>query len=167
MSSKIIDIISIKRINNCHPATIIKLHQWLVNCSIQNIGVRIVQGIRSYKYQDELYAQGRTKPGKIVTKAKGGESWHNFGCAFDFGLLHEGRFVSWDMREDLNHDGISDWLECVDIAKELGFEWGGDWEEPDYPHFQMTFGLSRQEARRRYESGLCDKNGFIYINKEQ
>lgn len=43
--------------------------------------VRIAQGLRTFAEQDALYAQGRTKPGKKVTNAKGGQSVHNYGFA--------------------------------------------------------------------------------------
>lgn len=43
-----------------------------------------ISGYRSVEEQNGLFAQGRTKPGKIVTNAKGGQSLHNFGCAVDF-----------------------------------------------------------------------------------
>jgi hypothetical protein len=46
--------------------------------------------MRSFAEQDALYAQGRTKPGKIVTKARGGFSNHNFGVAFDIGVFKGG-----------------------------------------------------------------------------
>ena len=163
----LLDSVSVKRIEDCHPALQPKGFALLVNCSIKNIGIRITQGMRSYLYQDELYAQGRTKPGKIVTNAKGGESWHNFGLAIDFCLLDKEKQVSWDMNQDSNNIGTPDWTQIAQIAKDLDFEWGGNWKKPDWPHFQLTFGLSRQEAQRRYENGLCDKQGFIYTNKEK
>src|SRR5579859_3440231 len=43
------------------------------------IAIKIISGLRTYEQQDALYAQGRSKPGQIVTKAKGGQSNHNFG----------------------------------------------------------------------------------------
>ena len=165
--AKIIDAISLRRIDDMHPIVRPKCCAFLVNCSTRNIDVRITQGRRTFIYQDELYAQGRTKPGRIVTNARGGQSWHNYAVAFDIGLLHKDKTVSWDMLEDLDHDGISDWMEAVDVAKKLGFEWGGDWssEFRDYPHFQMCFNLTIAQARERYEKGLTDKEGYIYINK--
>ncbi|MGN7308723.1 M15 family metallopeptidase, partial [Bacillus subtilis] len=42
------------------------------------IGIPIVitQGLRTVAEQDALYAQGRSKPGKVVTNARGGYSYH-------------------------------------------------------------------------------------------
>lgn len=53
------------------------------------------------------------------------------------------------MEYDGNDNGKSDWMEVVSIAKDLGFEWGGDWSGfKDYPHLQMTFGLSLRELQQ-------------------
>jgi peptidoglycan L-alanyl-D-glutamate endopeptidase CwlK len=52
------------------------------------------------------------------------------------------------MERDDNGNGEADWTEAVEIAKELGFSWGGDWPGfKDYPHLEMTFGLSLEELR--------------------
>lgn len=45
-----------------------------------------ISGYRSVEAQDKLYRQGRTEPGPIVTRARGGSSMHNFGMAVDFAL---------------------------------------------------------------------------------
>jgi len=113
------------------------------------IPIVIVQGLRTIQEQDELYAQGRTKPGQKVTNAKGGYSFHNFGVAVDFALLlPDGRSVSWDTKRDGNGDNKADWMQVVAVAKELGFEWGGDWRTfTDLPHLQMVFGLSTAQYR--------------------
>lgn len=165
--TSIIDPLSIKRIETLHPAIRTKANAWLVNCSTRNIGVRIAQAFRTFGEQDLLYAQGRTKKGRVVTDARGGFSWHNYGLAIDFVLYRKDKTVSWNMLEDLDHDGIADWMEVVEAAKELGFNWGGDWvgDFKDYPHFDMRFGLTIHQAKERFEKGLNDKNGFIYIKQ--
>lgn len=114
------------------------------------IPILITQGFRSFYEQTELYKKGRTEPGQIVTNAQAGESYHNYGLAIDFALLnHEGSRALWDTYADLDNDGERDWMEVVRIAKNLGFEWGGDWSSfKDYPHFQMSFGLSINDLQR-------------------
>lgn len=118
-------------------------------CYARGVPIVITQGLRTIAEQDALYAQGRTKPGKIVTNARGGYSYHNFGVAIDFALLlPDGKSVSWDMARDGDGDKIADWNEVVAVAKELGFAWGGDWTSfKDYPHFEMTFGLTTAQYR--------------------
>ncbi|MBM7571209.1 M15 family metallopeptidase [Aquibacillus albus] len=109
----------------------------------QGITIIITDDIRTIEEQDAIYARGRTEPGSIVTYAEGGESYHNYGLAIDFALLSESGEIIWDINYDGNQNGKADWTEVAVIAKELGFQWGGDWERfKDYPHLQMTFGYS-------------------------
>lgn len=124
--------------------------QKLIAISLQKgIKVKIIAGFRSQERQNELYAQGRTTPGKIVTHAKAGQSFHNYGLAIDFALMDpKTNELSWNTKADHNHNGISDWNEVVKEAKKLGFEWGGDWENfKDMPHLEMNFGQSIRELQ--------------------
>lgn len=90
---------------------------------------RVIQGYRTFEEQDELYAQGRTKPGPVVTHARGGYSWHNFRKAFDVGLFTErGTYID---------DDDSGLMALGEVAEHIGLEWGGRWQHPDYPHFQL------------------------------
>ncbi|OAX45744.1 M15 family metallopeptidase [Paenibacillus sp. AD87] len=115
----------------------------------RGIEVVITHDFRSIDEQDALYNQGRSIAGNIVTNAKGGESYHNYGLAIDFALRTPEGDVVWDMERDDNGNGKADWLEVVELAKELGFTWGGDWANfPDYPHLQMDFGLSINDLKR-------------------
>ena len=134
------------------------------------MAVRIVQGLRTIEEQDALYAQGRTKPGPIVTKAKGGSSYHNYGTAFDFAIVEDtdgnGSFndLSWDIRRDNDKDGTADWLEVVKVFEAAGWFWGGRWSSlKDYPHLQKSFGKSWQELFKLYNDGKRDQNGYVLI----
>ena len=75
----------------------------------------LYMGLRTFEDQDKLYAQGRTKPGQIVTNARGGDSLHNYGLAADYVLDGQvekpGIQWSWDIKSDLNADGCNDWLD--------------------------------------------------------
>jgi peptidoglycan L-alanyl-D-glutamate endopeptidase CwlK len=130
---------------------------------------RFAYTLRTFAEQDALFAQGRTKPGAIVTKAKGGQSYHNYGLAIDIVLLVDkdknGTFetASWDLKTDFDGDGKSDWQEIVAIFKRYGYEWGGDWKFVDAPHFQKTLGKSIAELQGLHKSGKVDKNGFVLI----
>lgn len=130
---------------------------------------RFAYTLRSFKEQDELYAIGRTTPGKIVTNAKGGQSYHNFGLALDIVLLKDtdknGTFdtASWESNVDFDGDGKADWLEIVEIFKKNGWDWGGEWRFNDPPHFQKTFGLSISTLLARYSTGKKDKEGYVVI----
>lgn len=140
---------SLSRLNGLHPVLAAATVTLIERSYARGINIVITQGLRTIAEQDELYAQGRTKPGSIVTNAKGGTSYHNYGVAIDFALLlNDGRVVSWDAKLDADKDGITDWMEVVDEAIKLGFEWGGNWTSfKDLPHLQMTFGMSTAQLR--------------------
>lgn len=130
---------------------------------------RFAYTLRTFAEQDALFAQGRSKPGKVVTNAKGGQSYHNYGLAIDIVLILDkdknGTFetASWDLKTDFDGDKKADWMEVVQIFKRYGFEWGGDWKFVDAPHFQKTFGKSIYELRALHTAGKVDKNGFVLI----
>jgi len=97
--------------------------------------VRIVEGFRTFERQTELYNQGRTTPGAVVTNAKAGQSLHNYGVAADFVFRREGYNAS---------DTL--WALLGDVGKKQGFEWGGDWKGfVDKPHFEMRLGHSLKD----------------------
>lgn len=111
----------------------------------------VTHTLRTWEEQDELYSIGRRniKDERIVTKAKGGYSWHNFGRAFDIAIRVDGK-LSWD-------DSLP-WKELGNIGKEIGLEWGGDWVGlNDLAHFQFRDGYSLADARRFYYQEKADK----------
>ncbi|OMF48714.1 M15 family metallopeptidase [Paenibacillus peoriae] len=140
---------SLNRLVGLNPAFKLVMEKLIERCYARGVWIVITQGLRTYAEQDDLYAQGRTKPGKVVTDARGGHSNHNFGFAADFALLlRNGRTVSWDTLRDDDKDSLPDWSEVVEEAKRLGLEWGGDWRSfKDMPHLQMVFGLSTADFR--------------------
>jgi hypothetical protein len=101
------------------------------------IKLRVSQALRTSSVQDDLYAQGRTTDGSIVTNAKGGESYHNYGLAIDVVEISGGQAV-WN----------TNWSAIAEIGMSHGFSWGGNWSTPDNPHFQMNFGLSIQQLQQ-------------------
>ncbi|BAU29772.1 peptidoglycan L-alanyl-D-glutamate endopeptidase CwlK [Aneurinibacillus soli] len=120
---------------NVHPTVRQKAWDAIFELWQKGIYVLITQGYRSIAEQNDLYAQGRTKPGKIVTNARGGQSYHNYGLAIDFALYtKDGKDVTWD-------DSSAEWQQVVRVFKSKGFAWGGDFNTfKDTPHFEMTFG---------------------------
>lgn len=125
----------------------------LVHTAAQNgIQIKIISGLRSYSEQDELFAQGRTKPGVRVTNARGGYSNHNFGIAFDVGVFEGKKYLP----ESTKYKAVGV------LGMDLGLEWGGNWKTIiDEPHFQLrpawANGLSEKqmlaELRDRVERG--------------
>ena len=119
------------------------------------IKILVTSTLRDNESQNALYAQGRTTPGKIVTNAKAGYSWHNFACAVDVVPLRNGVAV-WGTKGDGIDDNPADdktddmevWQRVARHAKEAGLEWAGDWVSfKEYAHFQYTGGLSMAQMR--------------------
>jgi len=87
---------------------------------------------RTPQEQLDLYAQGRTKPGKIVTNLKTG-SKHNAkpSKAFDIAFKNAAGSLVWDKIHFANFAAILK-------EKYPNVEWGGTWKKlPDAPHFQV------------------------------
>lgn len=136
------DSISIHRADKLHPKIREEVKQLIDQCEAQlpaAQSIRIVQGVRTWEEQDALYAQGRTKPGAIVTKAKSGSSWHNFKLAVDLAIIEGGKVI-WELP-----------LIVIHTFKGAGYEWGGDWKFKDKPHFQKTFGWTLAQARESHK----------------
>lgn len=114
------------------------------NAEAEGVTLQIVQGLRTVEEQDKLFAKGRTAPGKIVTKARGGKSWHNYGLAVDLAPVINGK-VSWSENFD--------WSIIGKLGKKEGLFWGGDWKNfQDRPHLEYTRGYnSPSEALRLYQ----------------
>jgi len=61
-----------------------KAQDWFEACVQAGLAPYIYEGFRSMQRQAELYLKGRGAPGKIVTNAEPGQSFHNYGLAFDW-----------------------------------------------------------------------------------
>jgi peptidoglycan L-alanyl-D-glutamate endopeptidase CwlK len=156
-----IDNITIKRIEDIHPKLRAELRQIYKEICValgENVGCRFVQVYRTFEEQDALYAQGRTKPGQIVTDAKGGKSYHNYGLAIDFCLIYDknkdGKVSSeeivWDRDIDIDKDKVADWMEVVKIFTKYGWQWGASWK--DYPHFEKSFNYKVSQLLTKYNA---------------
>lgn len=120
-------------LNELHPYVKHLAEKLLAECKRQGLNIIITETYRTKERQDYLYAQGRTRPGNIVTNAKGAsmQSIHQWRLAFD--ICHNKRGDEYNMTI-LN--------KAAKIAKSFGLEWGGDWTSfTDYPHFQYVEGL--------------------------
>lgn len=131
-----------RKLVNVHPYVKNKAIELIKKAYAEGIYVQITQGFRSIEEQNELYAIGRTKPGKKVTNAKGGQSIHNYGLAFDIVILNNDGSLNWNTSDKR-------WKRVGQIGQSIGLEWGGTWKTfKDYPHFQYTFGLTLKDLQR-------------------
>lgn len=99
---------------------------------------------RTIAEQDRLYAQGRTAPGQKVTNAKGGQSPHNFGLAFDFCPLDGNGKPNWNAPRSV-------WSKVGEIAEAKGMTWGGHFKSIlDLPHIEHP---RWREVRAAWQAG--------------
>ena len=104
----------------------------LERCKAAGLDVLVTNTVRDKEYQEYLYAQGRTRPGSIVTNSKT-PTFHaeTAGLAFDFCKNVKGH----------EYDDTAFFKKVGLLAKEMGFSWGGDWKSfPDMPHIQWDHG---------------------------
>ena len=165
------DNITRQRIEKLHPVVRKETKTIIDECDKALTGrakVRITQGLRTFQEQDDLYAIGRTKPGKKVTNAKGGQSIHNYGFAVDICMIIDGKTASWDTVKDWDTDKVADWYECVKIFAKHGWDWGGNWKTfKDLPHFEKRNISSSNGiikiSWRKLSTMMKDKNGYIML----
>lgn len=101
---------------------------------------RVTQALRTIEEQDAIYAQGRSKPGKIVTNAVGGSSWHNYGLAADICFRGEDPYLEKHPKRD------EIWSFFGSLCNEEGCIWGGHFSHPDQDHCEKRYGLTIKEA---------------------
>lgn len=109
--------------------------------------VKIISGTRTYAEQDAL----ATKVPK-VTNAHGGQSLHNFGIAWDFGVFVNGKYYT-----GANAAENKAYHDIIKIAREKveGIDFGADWISfVDLPHVQIEVGKkSVGQLRELFEAG--------------
>ena len=131
----------------CHPRLRKLATELIKECAEQGLQIKIGETLRTTAEQDALYAQGRTKPGSIVTNAKGSSysSYHQWGTAFDF-YRSDGRGAYYDKDGFFNKVGA--------IGVKIGLEWGGSWKSiVDKPHFQLPdWGSSTSGIKKKFRN---------------
>lgn len=118
-------------------------------CKAAGLDIFITETYRSQERQNELYAQGRTKPGKVVT--------------WTMSSNHTGR-QAWDVSfKSTGYNELSKFYMAGEIAESLGITWGGSWKKQDLPHFEYKedkfMPTARIEAEQLADAAL--KAGII------
>lgn len=135
-------------LEHLHPVVRNKIKKLTRLFEEEKLPFRLFEGFRSPQRQDSLFAQGRTKPGNRVTKARPWSSYHQYGVAGDFVLFINGRW-SWDDKGDR----AQWWTRLHDMAHKVGLE-PLSWEKP---HLQLQdLSLSDLCAGRYPEGGDDD-----------
>ena len=145
----IFDIRSEASIQSLQPKAQRRARQFLTEVSaklgVDGLVFKIISGTRTYEEQNDLFAHGRTKPGPIVSRARGGQSNHNFGVAWDIGIFRNGEYIP---ESNL-------YQKAGAIGKAQGLEWGGDWKSiQDEPHFQAIAEAQLADTRSSFEAGI-------------
>jgi D-alanyl-D-alanine carboxypeptidase. len=113
-------------------------------CWKEGIPVRLTQGFRTFAEQDELKLKG-------VSRAKGGESFHNFGIAFDIAF---GRFDSDKLTDPYKEPVPGAWEKCAKIGVRCGLVPGHYWTSfKDSPHYQANIKTSIDDLRKAFIKG--------------
>jgi len=108
-------------------------------CEAEGCDVRIICGTRTYKEQDALYSK---RP--RVTKARGGQSMHNFGIAWDIGIFRGKEYFG-------DHELYAKVGKLYNQAP--GIIWGGTWKSfVDQPHYQLNKYPNSTAARKAFEA---------------
>lgn len=176
VATEIRDKISIARINALHPKVRNEVYNAILRIEAgfpKTVAIRIVQGLRTFDEQNALYAQGRrgVKGEGIVTNARGGQSYHNYGLAFDFAILYDkdnnGTYeeLSWSLLTDFDRDGQADWMEVVKVIESIpGWAWGGRWTSiKDNPHFEKTYGFKVSQLLAKVNAKKVDAQGYVLL----
>lgn len=133
--------LSLKRLEGLHPDLDAVVRRAI---ELTEQDFTVLEGVRTPQRQRELYAQGRTRPGRVVTWTL--QSRHfpgpdGFGRAVDLCPYP----VDWN--SPAKFDAIAKAM--FEAAKELEVEirWGADWDrdgnprergESDSPHFELV-----------------------------
>ena len=128
-------MINSRSLDDLHPTVRELCVRFIAECMVDGIDVIITSTYRDNESQAALYAQGRTTPGNKVTNAQMGHSFHNYGLAFDFAPLQNGK-IDWNNLELFE--------KCGQIAEGVGLEWAGRWSGKmrEMAHCQLTSGLT-------------------------
>jgi peptidoglycan LD-endopeptidase CwlK len=142
-------------LSKIYPAFLLKISKVLDDCLDQGHVYVATSGYRSYKEQDLLFAQGRTAPGKICTKARGGQSAHNLGLAMDFARDLDPRTPglqpSWDLKDMQN---------LIDNSVAYNLNPGANWTSfKDVPH--VDIGIKRHGITLAQLDAIYRKKGSL------
>lgn len=124
-------MINSRRIEDLTPVAQTKCNAFIKACTIAGLNIKIIQTLRDAEYQHYLYEQGRTMPGKIVTKCDGvkNKSRHQSGMAWDAVALDDDGSINWS-----DH---TLYKKMADIAVKMGLVAGYYFSFRDLDHFEV------------------------------
>ncbi len=140
-------------LDDLYPEVKEKAELFIKKAKEQGLNLKILETFRNFNQQDKYFKQGRTTPGSIITNAKSGEGLHSYGLALDVYPVVNGKPL-------MTVDGPNKkyWDKMGEIAESVGFEWGGRWKFKDYPHIEISHGVSLNDMRASRVS-MLDQEG--------
>ncbi len=145
-----------RHLKTVYPPFSRKVREWLQKCHKENLPIHLTQSFRFYGEQDLLFSQGKSR-------AKGGESYHNFFLAVDFAFDNS---PDQGLQDPYKEPFEGAWKKAAELAQELGMEAGFFWEHQDKPHIQAKIKTPLTELHRIFlkkdASGL-----FQYLDENE
>lgn len=130
-----------RKLDDLRPEVRPMVDAFLAACEAAGADVLVTCTLRSGEDQDALWAQGRTKPGHIVTNARAGQSAHNFGLAIDIVPMVNGK-PDWNGSDPI-------WKQIGEHGVAAGLTWLGSpgssfSEQPhfEHPNWRALAGLA-------------------------
>jgi peptidoglycan L-alanyl-D-glutamate endopeptidase CwlK len=159
----------LKRIDTSvlYPSLVTLLDPLLTACRARGAEYWAISGERTFQQQDQLFSQGRSRPGKIVTRARAGFSAHNYAIAVDF--CRDGDVDRSDLQPEWD---LEDYMILAEEARKLGLDSGFYWRFTDAPHIQINlYGLTLMDLRATYRKGgkarvfdLLDRQMYLSLS---
>ena len=137
-----------RSLDDLHPQVKAMAEELLARCAAAAIPLTVTFTLRSLERQAQLYGQGRTTPGLVVTNARPGYSLHNYGLALDVVPDELLPLPRWGDTPKHRARTAELWAQVGAIGKAVGLRWGGEFKRlPDRPHFEWSGGLTLAQLR--------------------
>jgi len=126
-----------RRLEDLLPEVRLLAERLMVEAAQAGFPIVVCQTLRTFEEQEAIYQQGRSRPGPIVTHARGWQSWHVYSRAFDVCFRAGDHGITWN----------GPWGKLGLLGERLGLEWGGRDKAQDQPHFDYHPDLTLAQAR--------------------
>lgn len=140
-------MIDSRALYDLHEPVAMRVKKFLDLCKLEDIVLLITSTYRDIERQNKMYEIGRrgVRGEKVITWAKGGNSFHNYRCAVDV--------VPVVYSKPIWADNNPIWQRTGELGELAGLEWAGRWAKPktEYCHFQYTGNLTLKELQQGEE----------------
>lgn len=150
-SKTAVEMINDIMLENVHPDIRVRARRVLADVkNFLDKEMKITESLRDFEKQRDVYAQGRTDPGKIATNARPGYSFHQYGLAIDCCFAGADPYLENLPKSDFDLF----WNSYGKFAVNHGFIWGGNFKmRKDRPHIELSYGMRIQECLEEYRIG--------------